>query len=87
MGDMIALILSSRPARWILAALAFLGVLAVARRDAARDAITEAQNDEARRYVSKRKEIDNADLGIGGTDAGRIERLRAIADRNRGGGD
>ena len=84
---MIALILSSRPARWILAALAFLGILAAARGDAARDAITQAENDEARRYVSKRKEIDNADLGIGGTDAGRIERLRAIADRNRGGGD
>ena len=84
---MIALLLSSRPARWILAGLAFLGILAVARRDAARDAITEAQNDEARRYVSKRKEIDNADLGIGANDAGRIERLRAIADRNRGGGD
>ena len=84
---MIALILSSRPARWILAALAFLGVLAVARRDAARDAITEAENDEARRYIDKRKELDNADLGIGGTDAGRIELLRAIADRNRGGGD
>ena len=46
---MIAMLLSSRPARWILAGLAFLGILAVARRDAARDAITEAQNDEARR--------------------------------------
>ena len=84
---MIALLLSSRPARWILAALAFLGILAVARRDAARDAITEAQNDEARRYIDKRKELDNADIGIGATDAARIERLRAIADRDRGGGD
>jgi len=84
---MIALLLSSRPARWILAALAFLGILAVARRDAARDAITEAQNDEARRYIDKRKELDNADIGIGATDAARIERLRAIADRNRGGSD
>ena len=84
---MIALLLSSRPARWILAGLAFLGVLAVARRDAARDAITEAENDEARRYIDKRKELDNADIGIGATDAARIERLRAIADRNRGGSD
>jgi len=84
-------ILSSRPVRWILGAgvavLAFLGIVAAARKDAARDAITQAENAEARNYIAKRKEIDNADLGIGATDAGRIERLHDIADRKRSGGD
>ena len=47
---MIAAILSSRPARWILgavvAALAFLGIIAAARRGAAKDALTQAENDD-----------------------------------------
>ena len=84
-------ILSSRPVRWIIGAgaavLGFLGIIAAARRDAARDAITQAENAEARNYTKTRKEIDNADLGIGATDAGRIERLHDIADRKRSGGD
>jgi len=84
-------ILSSRPVRWILGAgvavLAFLGIVAAARRDAARDALTQAEKAEARNYINTRKEIDNADLGIGATDAGRIERLHDIADRKRSGGD
>jgi len=84
-------ILSSRPVRWILGAgvavFAFLGVIAAARRDAARDAITQAENAEARNYINTRKEIDNADLGIGATDAARINRLHDIADRKRSGGD
>ena len=88
---MIAAILSSRPVRWIIGAgvavLAFLGIIAAARRDAARDAITQAENAEARNYINTRKEIDNADLGLGATDAGRIERLHDIADRKRSGGD
>jgi len=83
-------ILSSRPVRWILGAgvavLAFLGIVAAARRDAAKDALTQAENAEARNYIDKRKEIDNADLGIGTTDDGRIKRLRNIADRKRRGG-
>ena len=84
-------ILSSRPVRWILSAgvavLAFLGIIMAARRDAAKGALTQAENAEARNYIAKRKEIDNADLGIGATDAGRIKRLHDIADRHRGGGD
>ena len=84
-------ILSSRPVRWIIGAgaavLAFLGIIMAARRDAAKDAITQAENAEARNYINTRKEIDNADLGIGATDAGRIERLHDIADRKRSGGD
>jgi len=82
-------ILSSRPVRWIIGAgvsvLAFLGIIMAARRDAAKDALTQAENAEARNYIAKRKEIDNADLGIGATDAGRIKRLRDIADRKRRG--
>lgn len=36
---------------------------------------------DAAAYRETRKEIDNADLGIGATDRQRIERLRDIADR------
>ena len=47
---MIAAILSSRPVRWILGAgvavLAFLGIIVAARRDATRDAITQAELDD-----------------------------------------
>ena len=50
MGDMIAAILSSRPVRWIIGAwvavLAFLGIIMAARRDATRDAITQAELDD-----------------------------------------
>jgi hypothetical protein len=88
---MIAAILSSRPVRWILGAgaavIAFLGIIMAARRDAARDAITQSENAEARNYIAKRKEIDNADIGIGASDAGRIKRLHDIANRERGGGN
>lgn len=83
-------ILSSRPVRWILGAvvavLAFLGIILAQRRDAAEDALTAAENAEAQNYINTRKEIDNADLGIGATDDGRIKRLHNIADRKRGGG-
>ena len=41
-------ILSSRPVRWILGAgvavLGFLGIIMAARRDAAKDALTQAEN-------------------------------------------
>ena len=84
-------ILSSRPVRWIIGAgvavLGFLGIIMAQRRDAAKDALTQAENAEARNYINTRKEIDNADLGIGATDAGRIERLHDIANRKRSGGD
>ena len=43
-------ILSSRPVRWILGAwvavIAFLGIIMAARRDATRDAITQAELDD-----------------------------------------
>ena len=39
--------------------------------------------DDARAYQETRKDIDNADLGIGATDQQRIDRLREIADRRR----
>jgi len=42
---------------------------------------------DAKAYRDKRKEIDNADLGHGATDAGRIKRLQSIADRAGGGGN
>lgn len=47
---MIAAILSIRPVRWIIGAwvavLAFLGIIMAARRDATRDAITQAELDD-----------------------------------------
>ena len=50
MGDIIAAILSIRPVRWIIGAwvavLAFLGIIMAARRDAAKDAITQAELDD-----------------------------------------
>ena len=77
--------------RWIMgagvAAFAFLGIIAAQRRDAARDAIKQAEIKEGRAYINKRQEIDNEDLGIGATDAARIERLSTIANRERGSGD
>ena len=83
--------LSSRPVRWIIGAgvavLGFLGIIVAARRDAAKDALTQAENAEARAYVNKRQEIDNADLGHGATDLERIKRLHDIATREHGGGD
>ena len=41
----------------------------------------------SRDYQETRKEIDNADLGLGADDSGRIDRLRAIADRRSAGKD
>ena len=63
-----------------LAALA-----AIIFRQRARAADKRAQ--EAQGYAEKRREIDDEDLGIGATDAGRIKRLHDIADRQRGGGN
>ena len=84
-------ILSSKPVRWLIAAvvgvLAFLGIIAAARRDAAQDTRAEAENTNARDYAVKRQEIDNEDLGIGASDADRIKRLHIIADGERSGGD
>ena len=45
-----------------------------------------AADKRAQGYAEKRREIDDEDLGIGATDAGRIKRLHDIADRQRGGG-
>ena len=84
-------ILSSKPVRWMIGAgvavLAFLGIIAAARRDAAQDARTDAENTHARDYAARRKEIDNEDLGVGASDADRIKRLHTIADGERSGGD
>jgi len=70
----------------LVAAIGFLGIIVAQRRDAAKDAITQAENAEARAYMKKRKELENEDLGIGATDAGRIKRLHDLAGWKRGGG-
>jgi hypothetical protein len=51
-----------------------------------KDASDKAEKRAADEYIKTRREIDNADLGIGATDDGRIKRLHDIADRKRGGG-
>jgi hypothetical protein len=59
---MIAAILSSRPVRWILGAgaavLGFLGILAAARRDAAKDAITRAEIDDHENAADIRADVE-----------------------------
>ena len=55
-------ILSSRPVRWVLGAgvavLAFLGIVAAARRDAAKDAITQAELDDHENAADIRARTD-----------------------------
>lgn len=41
----------------------------------------KAKIDEQKAYIEKRKELDNADLGLGGSDDQRIKRLREIAGK------
>jgi hypothetical protein len=48
---------------------------------------SERAAQDAADYRDTRKEIDNADMGIGASDANRIDRLRAIADRRGAGKD
>ena len=59
---MIAAILSSRPVRWILGAgaavLAFLGIIMAARRDAAKDAITQVELDDHENAADIRARTD-----------------------------
>ena len=60
-------ILSSRPVRWMIGAgvavLGFLGIIMAARRDAARDAITQAELDdhENAAHIRDRTERNLAD--------------------------
>ena len=60
-------ILSSRPARWIIGAgvavLGFLGIIMAARRDAAKDALTQAELDdhENAAHIRDRTERNLAD--------------------------
>lgn len=71
---------------WIAGAGGILAALVVAYwrgRSGARD---RADRQAARDYRDTRKEIDNADLGHGASDAERIRRLREIANRRGSGG-
>ena len=63
----------------------FAVLAAIIFRQRGRAADKRAQ--EAQGYAEKRREIDDEDLGIGATDAARIERLSTIANRERGSGD
>jgi len=47
----------------------------------------EADDKAAREYNEKKKELDNADIGLGATDLERVKRLHELADRKRGGGN
>ena len=76
---------------WIIGLIALaIGVIGgqiFGRMRGKREGKEDAANQAAKDYTKARKEIDNADLGIGATDAGRINRLHDIADRKRSGGD
>ena len=62
---------------------AVFGVLAFGwgqRRSGAAQAKRETALEAAERYARTTKDIQNADLGLGATDADRIKRLREFAD-------
>lgn len=59
------------------AALSVLAALFFGRKQG-RD---EAKIEEQASYIEKRKELDNADLGLGDSDDDRIKRLREIAGK------
>jgi len=71
---------------YILAAGVAVAGVAGAYLRGRKDASDRAEKRAADEYIKTRREIDNADLGIGATDDGRIKRLHSIADRERGGG-
>jgi len=72
----------------IIAAVVGIGGLwFTAWRGATAKAQDKRAAEDAKAYQDKRKEIDNADLGHGATDAERIKRLQSIADRAGGGSD
>jgi hypothetical protein len=63
---------------------AVFGVLAYGwgqRRSGADQAKRETALEAADRYAKTTKDIQNADLGLGATDADRIKRLREFADK------
>ena len=64
------------------AALAALGMAWWRGRKGERDRRAAA---DAKAYQDTRREIDNADLGHGASDAERIKRLRDISDRGGSG--
>ena len=69
---------------WVAGAFAAVfGVLAYGwgqRRSGAAQARRETALEAAERYAKTTKDIQNADTGIGATDADRIKRLREFAD-------
>jgi hypothetical protein len=76
----------NRIARTIgLAVMAVLGVLtfgAVKKREGAQEARSEAAAKAAKADREAHERMNHADLGIGATDAERIERLRDFAARH-----
>ena len=80
MSDLLGIILG--PLGAIIGGVA-LAVLAwvTGRQQGKRNERDKRTAEDAKAYQDKRKEIDNADLGHGATDAERIKRLQSIADR------
>ena len=74
------------PARlrlWLAVAGAAALALAVAYGKGRQAEKAQRDASDAEAYRNTRKDIDNADLGIGATDQQRIDRLLQIADRRR----
>jgi uncharacterized membrane protein YccC len=66
---------------WLGAAFGAALALAAAYGKGRQTEKAKRDADAAAAYRETRKDIDNADLGIGATDQQRIDRLREIADR------
>ena len=66
---------------WLGAAFGAALALAVAYGKGRQAEKAKRDADAAAAYRETRKEIDNADLGIGASDSERVRRLREIADR------
>ena len=71
------------PIGGILAGLgALIAALALGRYTGGRDARAKRDVQDGKDYIAERRRQDELDVGHGATDADRIKRLRAIADRD-----
>ena len=66
---------------WLATAFGAALALAVAYGKGRKAEKAKRDADAAAAYRETRKEIDNADLGLGASDSERVRRLRQIADR------
>ena len=61
---------------------AIIAALFLGRHTGSRDAKARRESQDGKDYIAERRRQDEMDVGYGATDADRIKRLRAIADRD-----